>query len=221
MRTRNNSERNQAWKRYVRIAVCACVTFAIVNRSAVFAQGPVLQLDQLSKLAEKAKEVVDITIDEAMLKQSSGLLSGKGNAAASAAMQGLKGVYVKSFEFESDGGYTQADVDAILAQLKAPWTKMLSVREKGERTEMYVWREGDTPGGLALIAAEGKELTIVNLVGRIDLQALSALGGVMGIPGNVLGAAAAVKGSANADAKAEDKAAAKAGAKPGSAQPRK
>jgi hypothetical protein len=213
MRTHNSSERNRPWKRYVRIAVCACVTFGVVNRSAVFAQGPVLQLDQLSKLADRAKEVVDITVDEAMLKQSSGLLSGKGNPAAAAAMQGLKGVYVKSFEFDADGGYTQADLEAILAQLKAPWTKMLSVREKGERTEMYVWREGDTPGGLALIAAEGKELTIVNLVGRIDLQSLSSLGGVMGIPGNVMGAAAAVRGTANADAKAEAKAEAKAAGK--------
>src|SRR5262245_53929198 len=148
MRAHNSSERSQTWMRCVRIAVCACVTFGIVNRSAAFAQGPVLQLDQLSKLGEKAKEVVDITVDEAMLKQSSGLLSGKGNPAAAAAMQGLKGVYVKSFEFEDDGGYTQADVDAVIAQLKAPWTKMLSVREKGERTEVYVWRDGDTPGGL-------------------------------------------------------------------------
>jgi len=209
MRTHHSSERYSAWKRYVRIAVCACVTFAVVNRSAVFAQGPVLQLDQLSKLAEKAKEVVDVTVDEAMLKQSSGLLSGKGNPAAAAAMQGLKGVYVKSFEFDDDGGYTQADVDAVIAQLKAPWTKMLSVREKGERVEMYVWREGDTPGGLALIAAEEKELTIVNLIGRIDLQQLSALGGVMGIPGNVMGAAGAIRGSAAAQQKAETKAAGK------------
>jgi len=209
MRTHNSSERHSAWKRYVRIAVCACVTFAVVNRSAAFAQGPVLQLDQLSKLAEKAKEVVDVTVDEAMLKQSSGLLTQKSNPAAAAAMAGLKGVYVKSFEFDSDGGYTQADIDAVVQQLKAPWTKMLSVREKGERVEMYVWREGDTPGGLALIAAEERELTIVNLVGRIDLQQLSALGGIMGIPGSVLGATAAVKGAAAADAKAEAKAAAK------------
>ena len=208
MRTHSSSEDKPARMRFVRVVVCAFVMFAAINRSAAFAQGPVLQLDQLAKLGEKAKEVVDVTVDEAMLQASSGLLAGKSSPGARA-MAGLKGVYVKSFEFEHEGGYTQADVDAVTAQLKAPWSKMLSVREDGERTEMYVWRDGDTPGGLALIVAEKKELTIINLVGRIDLAQLSSLGGVMGIPGNVMAAAAAVQGSATKDGNAQSQAPAK------------
>ena len=64
-------------------------------------------------------------------------------------------------------------------------------------------------GGLALIVAEKKELTIINLVGRIDLAQLASLGGVMGIPGNVMAAAAAVQGSATKDGKAQSQAPAK------------
>jgi hypothetical protein len=191
--------------RVVPIVVCTFVMCAAINRGAAFAQGPMLQLGQLAKLGEKAKEVVDVTVDEAMLQSLSGLLAAKSNPGVQA-MAGLKGVYVKSFEFENEGGYAEADVDAVTAQLKAPWSKILSVREAGERTEMYLWRDGDAPGGLALIVAEKKELTIINLVGRIDLAQLSSLGGLMGIPGNVMATAAAVQGSAANDGKAQSQA---------------
>jgi hypothetical protein len=40
----------------------------------------------------------------------------------------------------------------------------------------------DRIAGLVVIAAEAKELTIVNIVGPIDLDQLSRLGGQFGIP---------------------------------------
>jgi hypothetical protein len=38
------------------------------------------------------------------------------------------------------------------------------------------------PGGLAVIVAEPRSLTVVNVVGRIDLEKLGALAGQFGIP---------------------------------------
>jgi hypothetical protein len=42
--------------------------------------------------------------------------------------------------------------------------------------------DDDHIGGLVILAAEPKELTVVDIVGSISLEDLSALGGHFGIP---------------------------------------
>jgi hypothetical protein len=42
--------------------------------------------------------------------------------------------------------------------------------------------EGSAVRGLALLAADPKELTIVNIIGPVDLEKLSELEGQFGIP---------------------------------------
>jgi hypothetical protein len=154
--------------------------------SVVYAQGPRLQLDQLQRLAERASEVTDITLDPMMLQLASGLLSSDaGSADVKALIAGLKGVYVKSFEFEREGGYSEGDVNSIRKQLSAPgWTKIVSTQSKQDRenVDIYSWREGNQSGGLAILVAEPQELTVVNIVGQIDLTKLAALQGQFGIP---------------------------------------
>jgi hypothetical protein len=151
------------------------------------AQGAQLQLDRLSRLADLASNVVDVTVDTAMLQLAAGFISSdkEKDAAIKGLLAGLKGVYVKSFEFERDGVYTEADVNAIREQLKAPWTRMVNVRSKVESVEVYIYREAEKSGGLAVVVVEPRELTVVNIVGPIDLTQLGALGGQLGIPENV------------------------------------
>ena len=54
--------------------------------------------------------------------------------------------------------------------------RVVSVREQNEMTEVYFWKKGTENGGLVVISAESNELTVVNIVGRIDLAALASLG---------------------------------------------
>ena len=158
----------------------ACLLLlAVLIPSAAYAQGARLQLGHLDKLAEKAEETVDVTVDGAMLKETAGFLAGKGADVAKLqqVLQGITGIYVKSFEFNSANAYTEADVETVRKQLAAPgWSRIVGIREKGELTEIYLWKEGDTNGGLAVISAEPNELTIVNIIGRVDLASLGALG---------------------------------------------
>ena len=143
------------------------------------AQGARLQLGHLDKLAAKAEETVDVTVDAAMLKETAGFLAGKGSDTVKVQqmLQGITGIYVKSFEFNAPNAYTEADVEAIRKQLAGPgWSRIVGIREKGELTEIYLWKERDTNGGLAVISAEANELTVVNIVGRVDLASLGALG---------------------------------------------
>lgn len=155
--------------------------------TAAFAQGARLQLDQLSALGQRAKEVVDITLDPAMLKLTAGFLAaGKGNdSAIKEIIAGLQGIYVKVFEFDNDGAYTTADVESVRRQFAAPgWSRMVVVDSKEDRetVDIYAWRNGDRPGGIGILVAEPRELTVVNIVGEIDLAKLAALQGQFGIP---------------------------------------
>jgi hypothetical protein len=163
------------------------VVVLLSHPPAAVAQGAQLQLDHLSRLAAQASNVVDVTVDAAMLQLAAGLMSKEkaNDAAIKQLIANLRGVYVRSFEFNRDGAYTDADVDAVREQLKAPWARMVNVRDAGESVEVYVYREGEKSGGVAIVVAEPRELTIVNIVGPIDLAQLAALGGQLGIPKNI------------------------------------
>lgn len=153
-------------------------------------QNPRLHIKNLEKLSSKAAEVVDVTLDESMLKLASKFLAAERDedeAEARELIKDLKGVYVKSFEFDKEGEYSQEDVEAIRSQLTAPgWTKVVGVRSKhdGDVAEVYLMTESTTRNilGLAIIAADPETLTVVNIVGPINIDKLSALEGKMGIP---------------------------------------
>src|SRR5664279_727713 len=68
----------------------------------------------LDKLAAKAEETVDVSLDGAMLKiAGSFITSQSGDPKAKAFLSGLQSLTVKSFEFKSDGQYDAADVESI------------------------------------------------------------------------------------------------------------
>jgi hypothetical protein len=96
----------------------------------------------------------------------------------------LKGIFVKRFEFEKEGEYTMADVDSIRSQLNAPgWTRVANVRSKrAGNYDVVIMSEGSVIKGLAVLAAEAKAFTVVNIVGPVDLAKLSELEGKFGIP---------------------------------------
>ena len=166
-----------------RTASCTFFFLSLLLAQQAFGQGARLQLDRLNRLADTAKDVVDVNLDESMLQVASMMGGKQPDAKVQSVLQGLRGVYVKSFEFAADGGYSEADVEAIRAQLKSPgWSRIVTVREKGELTEIYTWSDGNGFGGLAIVSAEARELTVVNLVGRINMAQLGALQGQLGIP---------------------------------------
>lgn len=140
----------------------------------------------LDKLAERAKESVDVTLDASTLQLASGFLSRENpdEVQVKKLISKLKGIYVRSFEFDKEGEYSRSDVEALRQQLKSPaWSRIVGVRSiKGENTEVYLQKNGDQVAGLVVIDAEPKELTIVHIDGPIDPQELSRLGGHMGVP---------------------------------------
>jgi hypothetical protein len=152
----------------------------------VFALSDIKMPVDLDKLASRAVESVDVNLDASMLQLASKFLSKDDpeQIRVKNLVSKLKGVYVRSFEFDKEGQYSLGDVQAIRNQLKTPvWSRIVGVKSlKGENSEIYLKKEGDQIGGLVVIAAEPKELTVVHIDGPISPEDLSELQGHMGIP---------------------------------------
>ena len=146
--------------------------------------GQALDLKRLDKLADKASSKAEVTLDGSVLKLAAKFLSGDDpdEVKIKKLVTNLKGIYVKTFEFEKEGEYSESDISAIRKQLETGWSRIVGVQSKkdGENAEVYL-KTGGPDGGIAIICAGAKELTIVNIVGKIDLDELSELGG-MGVP---------------------------------------
>jgi hypothetical protein len=141
----------------------------------------------LDRLAAKASEVVDVTMDANLLQFASRFLSDKNadDAQVKKLIGGLKGIYVRSFEFEKAGEYQDSDIEPVRAQLRSPaWSRIVGVRSRksGENSEVYLKTESGKIGGLTILVTEPKELTLVSIEGSIDPDQLNQLGGHFGIP---------------------------------------
>jgi hypothetical protein len=141
----------------------------------------------LDKLAAKASEVVDVSLDGALLQLASRFLSEKDpdEAHVKKLVGGLRGIYVKSFEFEDRDQYKESDVEELRTQLKAPgWSRIVSSRSKrnGDNADIYLKTDAGQISGLAIIVTDPRELTIVNIVGSIHPEDIRDLGGHFGIP---------------------------------------
>lgn len=146
-----------------------------------------VDMSHLAKFADRADKVIDVTVDEQLLRLAAAFLNEKRSpdeAKIKELILGLKGVFVKRFEFEKESEYTMADVDSIRTQFNAPgWSHVANVRSKREGNyDVVIMSEGSVIRGLAVLAAEPKAFTVVNIVGPIDLAKLSELEGKFGIP---------------------------------------
>ena len=162
------------------------------------AQDARLQIDQLKKLADKAAEVVEVTLDERSLRLAARFLSNNNpdEAKVKEIVSGLKGVYVRVFEFDKPGEYSSSDLESIRSQLRQPgWDKIVGVssRRGGENVDVHLKYQGDNVIGLAIVAADPTELTVVNIIGPIDLEKVRELEGQFGIPKLDLGEGGKVK----------------------------
>jgi hypothetical protein len=151
------------------------------------AHGQALELQHLDRLTQKSEETVNVTLDGNLLKMAAGFLSedDKDSAEVKKVVSGLRGVYVRSFKFAKDGEYLPSDLKSVQDQLKgSEWSRIVDIREGVDKsvTTVYVRTVANKIGGIAIIAAQPRELTVVNIVGDVDLEKLQKLGGQMGIP---------------------------------------
>lgn len=183
---------NSFFRRCVRLFfACALVLAALVEAGAQTGQGTVgrLRLESLDRLASKAADTVNIDIDGVLLELGKSMLSEENDPdekTIKEIIDKLKGVYVRSYGFKSDGAFADADLSEVRKQLSAPgWSRMIDVKlhdEEFDDSEVYVATEGGRVEGLAVLVAEPRQLTVINIVGPLDINKLRKLEGRLGIP---------------------------------------
>jgi hypothetical protein len=139
-------------------------------------------------LAARARDSVEVNLDGRLLEMASRFLS-TGNEEereVKRLLSSLRGVYVRSYKFSKPGEYSLQDVEALRSNVKGKeWVKFVDVRSGsagGENAGVYVNTDGSEVRGIIVIAAKAQELTVVNILGNINVDELRTLGGKLGIP---------------------------------------
>jgi len=164
------------------IVLLLIITSALVAK----AQDSRLQMGSLDHLAAKANQTVDVSVDERLMRMASKLFNEQDadEREVKKLVAGLKGIYVKSFEFDTSGQYSDSDLETIRTQLRGPgWTRLVNVTSKKDgNLEVYLLFNGDNVAGMAVLHNDEKELTVVNIVGPVNLDKLAQLEGQFGVP---------------------------------------
>src|SRR5215470_18905011 len=88
------------------------------------AQDSRIQMSGLDHLAAKASQTVDVNLDERLMRLAARVFDEKDadEREVKKLIAGLKGIYVKSFEFDNEGQFVAADLEPIRTQLRgAGW----------------------------------------------------------------------------------------------------
>jgi hypothetical protein len=141
-------------------------------------------------LAERATHVTEVTLDKNMLAFASKFMDDdkdddKDDKAVKEMIRNLKGVYVREYEFDKEHSYTGAELEGLRKYFEsADWSPMVHERTKGaaEGTDVYVKLVNGQMQGLFVLDAEAKELSLVLILGPIDMDKIGKLGGNFGIP---------------------------------------
>ncbi len=152
------------------------------------AQDARLRFERLNALENKAEEVVEVNIDGKLLELAKRVMvkvDDPNSKKIGQAISGLKGIYVRVYNFEKENEYNVADVDEIRLQLQSPgWEKLVNVRSKkdNQKIDVFTMFTGDVMSGVAVVVSESKSIAIVNVIGPIDIDLLAELSGKLNIP---------------------------------------
>lgn len=176
------------WSAYVK-ALLAAVLVMTASSLAVQAQNEParLQLTVLDRLEPRANQTLNITLDGKILQLALRFLSDKkpNEVKIKEAIAGIRGIYVKRFQFDQDNLFSNADVEPVLSQLRSPlWAQLVEVRSKreGQNIDVYTMIEGGKINGVAIVATDKRQVTVVNIVGPVDVDKLAELRGSFAIP---------------------------------------
>jgi hypothetical protein len=154
------------------------IAAALVMTTALPAQKLDLKLDHLIPLA---KEHVVIDMDGAQIKAALAAMpkdakEGKLGKGIPAQAAGIEVLQVRTFEFENEGAYKPSDLEDIRRQMGGTgWSKIVSVRETKESVDVFLMLKDGEAGGIAVLAAEPKELTVVHILGKLNVKDLQAM----------------------------------------------
>lgn len=140
------------------------------------------------ELKSQADEVVEVNLDGKTLEEGSKLLavrSGISNSFKSV-LGSIKGIYRFTYRFALGNPYEIDAMENLHRQMTdGGWAPMIDVQNQKENTGLTVYSftsEDDAPNGITVISNDPSEITVLNLVGDVDLEALATVGETLGMP---------------------------------------
>jgi len=175
---------------FIQTAFKAALLAAIIATTAIVgaAQNARLHFERLSSLESKARDVIEVNVDGKLLdlaKRVTAKVNDPDAKTVAQAISGLKGIYVRVYNFEQENQYDPTDVDQIRAELNNPgWEKVANVRSKrnNQKVDIYTMFTGPDMSGAAVVISDTKSVAVVNVIGMIDIETLVELSGRMNIP---------------------------------------
>jgi hypothetical protein len=168
------------------VAWAALAAAALALPAASFGRPPEFRVPEFTHLRAKATETVDVDVGGLLLGLARWVTrEEREHDPHLQILDDIDSVKVRSYKFDSDDAYTKADVDSLRSQLKGPeWNAMVQMhkRDAQEDVDVFICMDGNKTCGLAVIATQPRELTVVHIAGRIDIDRLSQLEGEFGIP---------------------------------------
>jgi hypothetical protein len=175
-----------------RISILACI-FAGLLAAAIpaLAQSvppdtPMIPAPLEKRLAARASNVDEVTLDKNMLNFGSQFLNSKdkNNHQVQQMIRNLNAIYVRDFKFDQPGAYTEQDVQTIRHQFLGPeWSPMVHERSKnGKSSDVFVKLVDGQIHGMFVLDAEPEQLSLVYISGVINPTDIGQLGGNFGIP---------------------------------------
>ncbi len=161
-------------------ALCCAILMCFGLTARADAQGIALNLPAFAHLRSQATDAVDIDLGPMPLRLAGWLIDDHDSESAEAKslLAGLRELQVRHYEFAADFVYSQADIDAVREQLSGPgWSRVAHVRNQkdGEDVDIYLALDRERIKGVAIVASEPREFTIVNAVGSLDPAQVAAL----------------------------------------------
>ena len=178
-------KRSGVWASVLALGIAAFGGVALWAQDQLPAPSPIEK-----SLAERATHVTEVTLDKNMLAFASKFMDkdkdgDKDDEDVKEMIRNLKGVYVRDYEFDKDHSYTGEELDGLRKYFEGSnWSPMVHERTKGmpEGTDVYLKLEDGKVQGLFVLDAEARELSLVLILGPVDIDKISSLGGTFGIP---------------------------------------
>jgi len=147
--------------RFAPLAVCAALCLAPLAT----AQKLELKFDAL---AAKASGKTEVDLDSKLLRLA---MRAAGDADLNGILSGVQAIHVREYEFNKAGAYSQSDLEPLRKQVAAQsrWSQVLSAREDGETTEIWIDAQSDKVSGCLIVSAAERELSVIYLEGTMTL----------------------------------------------------
>lgn len=169
------------WIRAMVLAAVAATTWTAGAQDSLPQPSPVEK-----ELAERAAHVTEVTLGKNTLAFAAKFMNSKDKdeAGVSRLIQGLEGIYVREYEFDKPGQYSQDDVEKLRKHFETnEWMPLVRERDRksGETTDVMVKMVNGQSNGIFILEVGAKELTIVLILGPIKMEDLGKLKGIGGL----------------------------------------